>query len=368
MAKSNYYDILGVKKEASKDEIKKAFYKLASKHHPDKGGDEAKFKEASEAYSVLSDDKKRKEYDMYGQSFAGNGPQSGGFDPNGFDFSQFTKGFGGFGNGDFQNVEFDMSDFGDIFGDMFGFGGGRPAKRRGRDLSIDIEVTFKESIFGTERKVVVPKVSTCKTCTGTGGDTTKGKETCKKCNGAGRVTEQRRTFMGTLQSVRECDGCDGSGQTFKSNCHDCKGKGVVNTRDEVQIVVPVGINNGDMLKVVGMGEAIKGGSAGDMYVKVRVESDKNWRREGMDIVTTHNIKLSDALLGATHTIDGMDGPISIDIKEGVNTGDILTIKGRGVPSKDKWRGDALIKINVLMPKKMSTNVRKIIESLKEEGL
>jgi molecular chaperone DnaJ len=362
MAK-NYYDILGVQKGANKDDIKKAFYKLASKYHPDKkGGDEAKFKEVNEAYQTLSDDRKRKEYDTYGQTFNGQGPQGGaGF--GGF------GGFGGFNAQDFSNVDFDFGDLGDIFGDMFG-GGAQARSKRGRDISLEIDVTFKESIFGTERNVLINKIGTCTTCTGTGAKKGSGTTTCTTCNGQGKINDVKRTFMGTFQTVKVCDVCHGKGQVPKEKCHDCRGAGVLSMREEVNIHVPAGISNGEMIRMQGQGEAVSGGQSGDMYVKINVHADKVWKREGHDLTIKHTIKLTDALLGVKQTISGLDGDIAIDIPGGASTGEILRVKGRGVPHiHDKnHRGDVLVKIDIAMPKKLSRKAMDYIEGLKEEGL
>ena len=360
MSKKDYYQILGVDKKANADDIKKAFFKIASKHHPDKaGGDDAKFKEASEAYSTLSDEKKRREYDMYGQTFAGGaGPQQGGAGFGGFE---------GFNMNDFQNMEFDFGDLGDIFGDMFGGFGGARRERRGRDISIEIEATFKESVFGTERNVLINKVSKCTKCNGSGGDVAKGKVKCESCNGKGRVTEARRTIMGVMQTVRECDHCNGSGEMYKDKCSDCKGHGVQTGRQEIKVVIPPGMTGGEMIRMSQMGEAVKGGVAGDLYVKVRVANDKAWERQGNDLSYIHNIKLTDAILGAEHNIVALDGDVKIAIPAGSNSGDILRVKSRGVPS-GRARGDILIKLNVVLPKKLDKETKKLIEGLKELGL
>lgn len=361
MAK-NYYDILGVEKSAGKDEIKKAFYKLAAKYHPDKkGGDEQKFKEVNEAYQTLSDERKRKEYDTYGQTFAGQGQGGQG------GFSGFG-GFGGFNAQDFQGVDFDFGDLGDIFGDMFGGGGMRP--RRGRDISLEIDVTFKESVFGTERNVLINKISTCKTCAGSGAKKGSGTVTCTICNGKGQVHDTKRTIMGTFQTVKTCEVCHGKGQVPKEKCPDCKGVGVLNAREEINIQVPAGISNGEMIRMTAQGEAVSGGQSGDMYIKVSVQTDKLWKREGHDLSIKHSIKLTDALLGVKHTIAGLDGDIAIDIPAGASTGEILRVKGRGVPHiHDKAkRGDVLVRIDIAMPKKLSKQANAYIEKLKEEGL
>lgn len=246
----NYYDVLGVGKSASKEEIKKAFYKLAAKYHPDKkGGDEAKFKEVNEAYQTLSDDKKRKEYDTYGQTFNGAGGNGNGF--GGF------GGFGGFNQGDFSDMQFDFGDLGDIFGDMFGGGfSGGSRQKRGRDISLEIDVPFTEAVFGTERTVMITKVSTCEVCDGTGAKHGSKKKTCATCNGQGKMHDVKKTFMGNFQTVRTCTTCNGVGQVPEERCSTCKGNGVYNKREDVVISVPAGISNGEMIRMTGMGEAI----------------------------------------------------------------------------------------------------------------
>ena len=362
MAK-NYYDTLGVDKKAEKDAIKKAFYKLAAKHHPDKGGDESKFKEVNEAYQVLSDDKKRKEYDMYGQTFSGAGSNNGSGNGGGFG--------GGFNAQDFGNLNVDFDDLGDIFGDIFGgFGRGfGRQEKRGRDVSMDIEITFKESVFGAERNVVINKTSKCNTCSGTGGKEASGKTTCTKCNGQGRMYETKRTFMGAMQTVRDCDDCNATGQMYKDKCSDCKGAGVKHGRSEVNINIPVGINPGEMIKILEGGEAIKGGVSGDMFVKIYIAKDKMWSRSGSDLVCEHKIKLSDALLGFDHVVAGLDGDIAIKVAGGIAIDEVIRVSGRGVPNQNrKTRGDALIKLIIELPKKLSKESKKIIETLREEGI
>lgn len=362
MATKDYYSVLGIDKSASKDEIKKAFYKLAAKYHPDKkGGDEAKFKEINEAYQTLSDEKKRKEYDTYGQTFNGQGPMGG---ASGF------GGFGGFNQSDFADMQFDFGDLGDIFGDMFGGQGGGSRQKRGRDISLEIDVPFTEAIFGTERNVLLSKVSTCKTCTGSGAKVGTKKKTCTTCNGQGKVHDVKKTFMGNFQTVRTCDSCRGVGQIPEEKCHDCKGHGVVNNREEVNIAIPAGMGNGEMIRMSQMGEAVSGGTSGDLYVKINVTPHKIWKREGNDLVITHEIKLTDALLGVKHTIDGLDGKIEIDIPSGAQTGEILRVKGRGVPHihEKGRRGDILVKLSIHMPKKLSRKAMELVEGLQNEGL
>lgn len=356
MAK-NYYDVLGIEKGAKKEDIKKAFYKLASKYHPDKGGDEAKFKEVNEAYQVLSDDKKRKEYDTYGQTFNGQGPQAGGFG-------------GGFNAADFEGMQFDFGDLGDMFGDIFGGFGGGARTKRGRDISLEIDVTFKEAIFGTERNVLINKVGVCDVCHGTGAK--KGSEmvTCTTCNGQGKVHDVKRTIMGNFQTVKTCEVCHGKGKVPKERCNECRGAGVFNKREEIHIEVPAGISNGEMIRMSEMGEAVSGGQTGDLYIKINVQSDKVWKREGNDLTIKHSIKLTDALMGVKQSIEGLDGTIEIDVPAGVSAGEVLRVKSRGVPHvHDKTkRGDVLVKLDIAMPKKLSKVAMKLVEGLKEEGL
>ncbi|HRH55622.1 MAG TPA: J domain-containing protein [Candidatus Paceibacterota bacterium] len=357
MAK-NYYDILGVDKKATKDDVKKAFRKLAQKHHPDKGGDESTFKEITEAYSVLADEKKRREYDSYGQTFAGGGPGAGGF--GGFDPSQFS----GFGQG---GVEFDLNDLFEGFGDIFG-GGRGPRIKRGRDISIDIEATFKESILGGTRSVLITKVGTCETCEGTGGKPGAGVETCKTCNGQGKLHETRNSPLGAFTSVRACSACEGSGQIPKEKCATCSGHGVLRREEELKIQVPIGIDGGEMIRMPGKGEAIKGGAPGDLYVKVHVKPHPVFKKEGMNLVMNMPMKLTDALLGTTTTITTIDDKkLEVKIPAMSEAQQTLRLRGKGV-SINGNAGDLLIRLTATLPKKISSKAKKAIEDLKAEGL
>ncbi len=295
----DYYKTLGVQKTATADEIKKAFRKLAHEHHPDKqSGNADKFKEANEAYSVLSDEKKRAQYDQFGSAgpgmggFGGAGGFNGqGFNPNdfGFDFSGFSQGgFGGQGG----NVEFDIND---ILGGIFG---GRPRQKRGRNIAVDVELTFEESIFGTERTVNVDKKLTVK--------------------------------------------------------------------------IPPGIESGETLRVPGAGEAIAGGIQGDLHIRIHVREHAIWQKEGHNLVTDLDIKLTDALMGTQHVLKTLDGDVTLKIPEGIGFGEILRVKGKGVPTtsrgKDGHRGDILVRINIVMPRRLSKDSKKAIEELKKQGL
>ena len=354
MAK-NYYDILGVDKKATKDDVKKAFRKLAQKHHPDKGGDEAKFKEITEAYAVLGDEKRRREYDSYGQTFQGGNPFGG---AGGFDFSDFQNFQGG--------VEFDLSD---LFGDIFaGARGGGRRVRRGRDISIDVEISFKDSVLGTKRSVLITKIGTCDTCTGTGAKPGTELLTCSACSGSGRVHETRNSPLGAFTSVRTCSVCEGSGKVPKERCKECSGHGILRKEEDVKLDIPKGIDDGEMIRMPGKGEAVKGGVPGDLYIKVHVKPHAIFRKEGANLVMNLPIKLTDALLGTTVSISTIeDKQLEVKVPPMNKTEEMLRIRGKGV-TFEGGAGDLLIRVSATLPKKLSTKAKKAIEELKSEGL
>lgn len=356
----DYYSVLGVPKTASKDDIKKAFRKLAHQYHPDKkGGDESRFKEVNEAYSILSDDNKRAQYDAGGPSgFQGGFGGQGGA---GFDFNDFARGFGNGG------VQFDFSDiFGDL-GDLFSEGRTRGGQRRGRDISIDIEISFRDSIFGTERTVLLAKMAACKTCKGSGAKEGSEMVTCTTCNGKGKIHETKRSILGSFTSVRACDVCHGSGTVPKETCKTCDGRGILRQEEEIKISIPVGISNGEMIRLAGQGEAVQGGVSGDLYVKIHVTPHPVFVKEGTNLAMMFPLNLSDALLGGTHDIDTLDGKISVKIPPVTSLHEVLRVKGKGVPLQ-RGRGDLLIRISIVLPKKLSKNAQKLIEELKKEGV
>ncbi len=365
MAK-NYYAVLGVDSKASQDDIKKAFRKLAHKYHPDKGtGDETKFKEISEAYSILGDEKKRREYDTYGQSFPGGaaGAGQGGNPFGGFDFSQFQGQGAGFGNG---GVEFD---FGDIFGDIFGARSARQRTARGRDISIDLEIPFKDAVFGTERTVLLGKISTCDLCKGNGAKPGTELETCATCSGTGQVHEVRNSILGQFTSVRPCTVCDGTGKIPKVKCPECKGHGVRRREEEIKITVPAGIENGEMIRLPGKGEAVKAGNAGDLYVKIHVKPHPTLRREGANLVMDLPVKLTDALTGTVVPVETLDGKtLEVKIPVMKRAEELLRVKGKGVPQGGSSRGDLIIRLEVALPQKLSGKAKRAIDELKSEGL
>lgn len=360
----DYYETLGVNKGASKDEIKKAFYKLAHKYHPDKkGGNETRFKEVNEAYQTLSDDTKRSKYDQFGSQYENMGGgygagQQGGFE--GFDFSGAT----GFGN---SGAEFDFGNLNDIFSDFFG-GGGRREARRGRDISTEMQISFSDSIFGIERKILITKTSHCLTCKGSGAKTGSGMITCKHCNGQGKIHETKRSFLGNISSTKVCEVCYGAGEVPKESCDKCKGKGVLRREEEISIAIPAGIRDGEMIRMTGMGEAIPKGTAGDLYIKINVVPHSVFKRDGQDLTMNLNLKLSDALLGTKYPIETLDGQIEVTIPEGVSINEILRVRGKGVPTPKGKRGDLLIKLNIKLPSKVSRKSRELIEELKKEGI
>ncbi len=355
MAK-DYYSILGVAKDASEEDIKKAFRKKAHQHHPDKaGGDEAKFKEINEAYQVLSNKERRARYDQFGSGFE-NG-QAGG--PNGF---------GGFNGGGF-NVN--MDDLGDIFGglgDIFGFGGGSSKRRsRGNDLEVRIEIGFLEAIFGTEKTIRITKQTTCSACTGSGAEPGSNIETCQQCHGSGRITQVQRTMFGQMQVQTACPACNGEGKKISQPCSKCHGRGVTKETSELTVKIPAGIDSGETIRLTGQGEAgEKNAPAGDLYIHVFVTADNRFRRQGDTIVSTAEISFPQAALGTKIDIDTVDGPVSLKIPAGTQAGKVFMLKGKGVPKlRGHGRGDHLVTVHVKTPTDLSRKQKQILEDFEK---
>ncbi len=291
----------------------------------------------------------------------------GGFQGNWEDFAkQSGFDFSGFGNGTQGDFSAEGFDLGDIFGEFFG-GRRRSQVKRGRDISIDIELEFGEAVFGVERNILLNKVSVCNVCGGSGGK--RGTEiiTCGTCNGKGKIREMKRSIFGSIEVTHTCEICGGSGKVPKEKCEICGGSGILKKEEEIKIKIPAGIDNGEMIRLSGGGEAVKGGTPGDLYIKTHVKKHKTFRKEGDDLIMNLDVKLSDALLGAKVDIQTLDGLSTLNIPEGVNTGDILQIKGNGVPHNGK-RGDILVHIRVALPKKLSRSAREAIQKLREEGM
>lgn len=362
----DYYKTLGVPRNATKEDIKKAYRKLAHQFHPDKGGSEAKFKEINEAYQILGDEGKRAQYDQFGSVFEGaRGPGQGGFEwaPG--------AGFGGFHFGE-EGGDFD---FADIFEDMFsglGFGGGSSPRRskKGRDIQIDLEIPFEEIIFGGRHTININKISACEHCQGGGGEPGTKMQKCGTCQGQGRVEKTQRTFLGSISQVAACPQCQGRGEMPETVCRECGGKGSVKRMETIELFVPKGIEDGEVMKISGKGEASGvGGVPGDLYVKVRVQADKTFRRQGNDLIMFLPIKFTQAVLGDAVDIKTPDGAIKLKIPEGTESGDILKVRGKGVPlARGYGRGDLLVEIKVLTPRHISKKAREALEKLREEGV
>ena len=365
MPNKDYYAVLGVAKTASADEIKKAFRRLAHEHHPDKGGDAAKFKDVNEAYQVLGDQKKRQTYDQFGSAAfeqGGGGPGGfGGFDPSGFP--------GGF------NVNMnDFGDLGDMLGEMFGFGGrsqgGSRQARRGQDIAVDAELSFKEAIFGVTKDVTLVRPCVCESCKGDGSEPGTKKKSCATCNGSGQVRQTQRTLFGVMQVAAACQTCEGRGQIPEQVCKTCKGKGVTRREDRIQIPIPAGINEGDTLQVPGQGEAVAhGGRAGDLYLNVHVKKDPLFTREGSQIHSSIDVPYSTLLLGGSMMVETVDGPQEVSISERTPVGTKIVLKEKGVPSKQHGRrGDQIVHVSAQVPKKLTREQEAALESLRSLGL
>ena len=363
MAK-NYYDILGVSKGASDDEIKKAYRKLAHKYHPDKsGGDEAKFKEVNQAYQTLSDRAKRQQYDQFGQTFEGGqgGPGFGGFDFSGF------QGFSGQGG---QGFDFGGTGFEDIFSDIFGGGTRTRRKPRGRDIQVDLEISFAEMVKGTEKEINLYKKATCERCGGEGNEPGTKMKTCPTCHGSGRVRKTARSFFGSFEQIVECQECSGAGSVPEKKCTRCGGEGNAKTEQWIRIKVPAGIENGQAISLRGQGEASgKGAQPGDLYVAVHVRPSEKFTRKGLDILSTEYVPFSMAVLGGKTEIETIDGKLVLKIPAGTQSGETFRLKGSGIPEIDgRGRGHQLVKIFVQTPKNLSRAQKELLEKLKEQGI
>lgn len=363
--KKDYYDILGVARNASPEEVKKAYRRLAHQYHPDKSsGDEKRFKEINEAYQILGNEEKRAHYDRFGNTFEGGaGGQDNGSYYGAWDFNNFAQGFEGF-SGDAGGLH-------DIFEDMFGFGtrGGRRAQTpRGRDIAIDVEIPFREAVFGTQRTVLLQKQILCSACSGGGQEPGTSTKQCPSCNGSGTVHETRQSLFGSFTKLRSCATCAGSGQVPEKPCHVCKGSGVVRGGEEIAIEIPSGMNDSEMIKLVGKGEAAPEGVPGDLYVKVHVIPQAQFARIGNDITTKLALRITDALLGTTAPVETLDGTVHVRVPAGTEAGSILRIRGKGVPRAHGGRGDLLITCTITMPKKISHKAKQLLEDLRKENI
>lgn len=366
MAK-DYYDILGVKKDASADEIKKAFRKLAHEHHPDKeSGNNDKFKEINEAYQTIGNEQKRKQYDQFGSSFGGG--------QNGFNYQDFARAQGGnpFGQGGFSqgNVNFDfgeMGDLGDIFGSFFG-GNSRSQNRqtRGSDLETDVSITFEESVYGVEKDIELSKRVVCKHCSGNGAEPGSKINNCNNCGGTGKISSVQQTILGAFQAQRICSNCHGEGKTYEKKCKSCNGAGVEYGTEKIKVKIPAGIEHGQQIRLSGKGESSPKGVAGDLYINIKVNRSHKFQRVGDDIKSDYHISISQAILGDKVEIETVDGLVSLKIPAGTQSHTNFKLSGKGVPHlRSRGRGDHFIQVIIDIPKSLNRKQRKLIE---ESGL
>lgn len=358
MSKRDYYEVLGVSKDASDDELKKAFRKLAVKYHPDKdGGDEAKFKEASEAYEVLKDKQKRQRYDQFGH--AGVGGSSGGSYGGGNPF----EGFGGFGNG--QGFEFNFGDggLGDIFGQFFGGSSSRSSGPvRGRDVETQITLSFEDAVFGVEKEISLTMEDECSHCKGTTVEPGSSLKTCPTCKGAGQQTRVMNTMFGAIQQAVTCETCKGRGKVPEKECTVCRGKGTERRQQDITIKIPAGIDDGATIRLKERGEAMANAPKGDLYVHIRVKAHKRFTREGDIILSEEHISMIDAALGTEIDVATVDGKVRMKIPAGTQSGTDFKLSGHGVPHlRRETRGPHIVQIIVDTPTKLSKKQKELLE-------
>lgn len=342
----DYYKILGVDKNASEDEIKKAYRKMAMKYHPDKNPDnkdaESKFKEAAEAYDVLSTPEKKSNYDRYGSA---GGPSGG-----------YNGGFGGF------NMDDIFSNFGDIFGNAFNqrYGGKRP-QSRGGNLRIKVSLTIDEILKGANKKIKYKRQDKCKTCDGKGGTDVRN---CIPCNGSGQRVVLQNTPFGQIRQATTCPDCSGSGQQVHTKCNDCRGDGTILKEETIDIQIPAGVSNGMQLTMSGYGSFIRNGIAGDLHIIVEEITDNSFKREGNNIIVDKKISVIDAIIGANLKVNTPHGEIPISIEPGTEHGKVIRISGRGIPDIQLGMGDLFIRISVKIPKNIELDEQHTLEKLK----
>jgi molecular chaperone DnaJ len=360
--KQDYYETLGVSKTATDDEIKKAYRKTAMKHHPDRGGtkeDEEKFKKANEAYQVLSDAQKRKQYDQFGHSGpygAGNGPSGAG------GYQQYGGGF---------NVNMDdLGGFGDIFESFFGGGGGGRSSRsrKGADIQAEMRITFEEAVFGVEKDFSLLKMNSCDRCKGSGAEPKTNEKTCPTCNGRGQIQTEQHTIFGTFAQAAVCPECHGKGKVPEKKCTKCHGEGRLKEQVTIKVKIPAGVDNGQTIRVSGKGEAGEYGTpAGDLYLIVRVTTDKRFVRNGYNIESEADISFPAAALGTTVAVETIDGKVTLKVPAGTQSGKVFKLSERGVPHLNgRQRGDHLVTVNVLTPTKLSSKQKKLLQEFADE--
>ncbi len=359
MSKRDYYEVLGVSKSASADELKKAYRRLAVQHHPDKeGGSEEKFKEVSEAYDVLKDSQKRQRYDQFGHAGVGGASGGGGA---GYGAGGGNP-FGGFGG---QNGGFDFGGgFGDIFDQFFGGGNSRQqGPKKGRDVEVQLQLTFIEAIFGLEYSLELDVDDTCTHCKGTTVEPGHNMKTCPTCHGAGQQTRVMNTMFGAIQQTVPCETCHGAGKIPEKVCSVCHGSGTQRRKQTIKVKIPAGIDDGATIRLANRGEAIGGGEKGDLYIHIRVKADKTFTREGDIILSEQHVSMIDAALGTEIDVATVDGSVRMKVPAGTQSGTDFKLSGHGVPhlrNEDK-RGPHIVSIIVDTPTKLSKKQKKILE-------
>ncbi len=360
--KKDYYAILGVSKGASADEIKKAFRKLAHQHHPDKeGGNEEKFKEANEAYQVLSDDEKRKKYDQFGADY----DKYAGHNHGGASWEDYAR-QSGFG------VDFDMGNLGDMFGDLFGFGrqsrGSAPGQ--GQNLQMEMIVDFKEAVFGAKKDIRFSRQISCTPCKGSGAEPGTSRRKCTMCDGKGQVVSVQRTIFGNVQAAATCSACKGQGTVIEKACKECHGNGTIKKEVSLTVSVPAGVDNGETIRLKGEGDAGQNGApGGDLYIRLRVRDDKRFVREGAELYCSLPIKVTDSILGAKIPLETLDGNMDVTIPAGTKSGTRLRLANLGVPYLNRGgRGSLIVEVSVTPPKSVNKKQKELLEQLRKEGL
>lgn len=358
MSKKDYYEVLGVSKSASADEIKKAYRKLAVKYHPDKdGGDEVKFKEIGEAYEVLKDPSKRQRYDQFGHAGMGNGAGGNPF-----------EGFGGFHG---QNVHFDFGDggLGDLFGQFFGGSASQQQQpRHGRDVEVTVDISFEESVFGAQKEVSLTMDEPCAHCKGSTVEPGHSLKTCPTCKGSGQQMRTMNTIFGQIQQATVCSGCHGSGKVPEKACTVCRGRGTERKSTKVKVKIPAGINGGSTIKLKGRGEAIAEGPRGDLYVNIRVKSHKDFIRRGDEIHSEELVGMVDAALGAQIEVNTVDGPVKMKIPAGTQSGTEFSLSSHGVTHIGKSsRGAHIVRVVVETPQKLTQKQKDLLKEFSKSG-
>jgi len=372
----DYYNILGISKSASDDEIKKAYRKLAHQHHPDKkGGNEAKFKEINEAYQILSDKQKRGQYDQFGSTFDQAGGGSGqGF--GGFDFSGFSDAFSG-GQG---GVKFEFGGNGGGFEDIFSsaFGGGREkttkGEQKGADVAVDVEISLEDASAGIKKEIEIYISSVCSKCGGSGAEQGSKINICKTCNGTGQVRKERRTILGTFAQVEVCEDCQGEGKKPEKNCQQCGGDGKVKANKIVKVKIPAGIADGQTIRLSGQGEvgfkpSSEKSTSGDLYITVHISRHPLFERKGDDIYYRLETSFSQVVLGDSVKIPTLNGKVRLKIPSGIQSGKIIKLRGKGIPHLRGWgKGDMFVVVQIKTPEKLSAKQKQLLNEMRKEGL